>query len=77
MMPLECPVQTSFSETAKIKGTLLFLIEDNCFPGGAEIKNLPVSAGEARDAGSILGQEDPLEKETTHSSIPAWRFSMD
>ena len=42
------------------------------FPGG--------SAGEestcnARDLGSILGQEDPLEKgKTTHSSVLAWRI---
>ena len=27
------------------------------------VKNLPASAGGARDAGLILGQEDPLEKE--------------
>ena len=34
------------------------------------VKNLPTNAG---DAGSILGQEDPLEKKmATHSSIPAW-----
>ena len=25
------------------------------FPGGAEVKNLPAAAGEARDAGVILG----------------------
>ena len=25
------------------------------FPGGAEVKNLPATAGEARDAGVILG----------------------
>ena len=57
---------------------LLFLTEDNCFPGGAEVKNLPANAGETRDAGSILGQEDPLEKETaSHSSILAWKISTD
>ena len=42
------------------------------------IKNLPASAGEARDIGSILrslGQEDPLEEGiATHSSILAWRI---
>ena len=42
------------------------------------IKNLPASAGEARDIGSILrslGQEDPLEEGiATYSSILAWRI---
>ena len=33
------------------------------------------SAFNAEDPGSILGQEDPLEKEmATHSSILAWRI---
>ena len=33
------------------------------------------SAGNAGDLGSILGREDPLEKEmATHSSILAWRI---
>ena len=36
------------------------------------IKNLPANAG---DAGSIPGQEDPLEEEmATHSSILAWEI---
>ena len=35
------------------------------------VKNLPAYK---RDAGSILGQEDPLEKEmANHSSIFAWK----
>ena len=35
----------------------------------------PTNAGDGRDMGSILGQEDPLEKEmATHSSILAWRI---
>ena len=39
------------------------------------VKNLPASAGDIRDAGSIPGQEDPLEEGmTTHSSILAWRI---
>ena len=34
------------------------------------------SAYNAGDPGSILGQEDPLEKEmATHSSIHAWKIS--
>ena len=42
------------------------------FPGGSVVKNLPANAG---DAGSILGQEDLLEKEmATHPSIPDWKI---
>ena len=34
------------------------------------------SAGDPGDLGSILGQEDPLEKGmTTHSAVLAWRIS--
>ena len=44
------------------------------FPGGTSGKELSANAGDTRDAGSILGQEDPLEKGmATHSSILAWR----
>ena len=33
------------------------------------------NAGDAEDKGSILGREDPLEKEmVTHSSILAWKI---
>ena len=36
------------------------------------VKNLPANAGDARDVGLILGQEDLLEESmTTHSSILA------
>ena len=39
------------------------------------VKNLPASAGDIRDVGSIPGQEDPLEKGmATHPSILAWRI---
>ena len=39
------------------------------------VKNLPASAGEVRDMGLILGQEDPLEEGmATHSSILALRI---
>ena len=42
------------------------------FPSGSVVKNPPASAG---DLGSILGQEDLLEKGmATHSSILAWRI---
>ena len=38
-------------------------------------KNLPANVGDIRDQSSILGGEDPLEKEmATHSSILAWRI---
>ena len=42
------------------------------FPSGSVVKNPPASAG---DLGSILGQEDLLEKGmATHSSILAWKI---
>ena len=44
------------------------------FLGGAVVKNLPASAGDAGGMGLILGWEGPLEGEmATHSSIHAWR----
>ena len=40
------------------------------------VENLPANAGNIRDSGSILGQEDSLEEDmVTHSSILAWRIS--
>ena len=36
-------------------------MSDRGFPGGAIVNNLPVNAGNAIDAGFILGSEDPLE----------------
>ena len=42
------------------------------FRGGSVVKNLPANAG---DAGSIPGQEDPLEEEmATCYSIFAWKI---
>ena len=42
---------------------------------GSGVKNLPANTG---DAGSIPGEEDPLEKEmATHSSILALENPMD
>ena len=42
------------------------------------VKNPSASAGDIRDEGLILGQEDPLEEGmTTHFSILAWRIPMD
>ena len=40
-----------------------------------QVKNPPVNAGDIRDAGQSLGQEDFPEKGIeTHSSIPAWKI---
>ena len=45
------------------------------FTGGSEVRNPPANAGDIRDSGSILGQEDALEEGmATHSSILAWRI---
>ena len=45
------------------------------FPAGSLVKNLPANAGDTEDSGSILVQEDSLEKEmATHSSSLAWRI---
>ena len=39
------------------------------------VKNLPASAGDIADVGSVPGWEDPLEEGmTTHSSVLAWRI---
>jgi len=40
-----------------------------------EVKKLPANAGNIRDSGLTLGQEDPLEEGmATHSSILDWRI---
>ena len=40
---------------------------------GAEVKNPPANAGDARDTGSVPEWRYPLEEEmATHSSILAW-----
>ena len=45
------------------------------FPSGLVIKNLPASAGDAGDMGSVPGLKDALEKKmATHSSILIWRI---
>ena len=39
------------------------------------VKYPPFNVGDARDTGSIPGQEDPLEKEmATHSNILTWKI---
>ena len=45
------------------------------FTGDTVVKNLPANAGNARAAGQIPGQENPLEQEmATYSSILAWEI---
>ena len=45
------------------------------FPGGSDSKESACNTG---DLGTILGWEDPLEEHIAiHSSILAWRISMD
>ena len=56
-------------------GKFSFFLELQDFPGGTVVKNLRANAGDARDTGSIPGQEDPLEEESAaHFSILAWRI---
>ena len=44
-------------------------------PGGSVVKNLPASAGDLRDTGSIPGSGiPPGEGNGTHSSILAWEI---
>ena len=45
------------------------------FPGGSVVKNLPVSAGDVRDSGSILGSgRFPEKKMAISSSILTWEI---
>ena len=51
---------------------ILYYILIYDFPGGSDSKASVYNAG---DPGSILGGEDPLEKEmATHSSTLAWKI---
>ena len=55
--------------------TSMYLPFSMGFPGGAVVKILTSSVGDARDMGSILGCLDPLEEEmTAHSGILTWRI---
>ena len=39
------------------------------------VKTPPASAGDEREAGSVPGQEDPLEEEmATHCSVLTWEI---
>ena len=45
------------------------------FPGGSVVKNLPASAGDARDNGSTPGSgRSPGGRMATHASILAWEI---
>ena len=63
-----------------LKAVMILLLEVEYskslgFPHSSMVKNTPANVGEARDMGSILGQENPLEKEiATHSSIFSWKI---
>ena len=49
--------------------------EQQGFPGGSVVKNLPANAGDAGDMGLIPGfRRSPEEGMATHSSILAWRL---
>ena len=44
------------------------------YPDGSVVKNLPANAGDARDAGSILGSgRSPGRGMATHSRLLAWK----
>ena len=84
--PGEARINVLILQTRKLRHTVLNLTKSTrelrLLLVGAKvvlvIKNLPTNAGDIGDVGSILGQEDPLEKGmATHSSILAWRILMD
>ena len=65
-----------FSFCAKNRRLILLTLDLNGASQVAVVTNPPANAGDARDLGSILGQEDPLEKGmATHSSNLAWKIS--
>ena len=84
--PGEARINVLILQTRKLRHTVLNLTKSTrelrLLLVGAKvvlvIKNLPSNAGDIGGVGSILGQEDPLEKGmATHSSILAWRILMD
>ena len=47
------------------------------FPSRAVVKNLPANAGDARDAGYILGQEDPQRRKWQAAPVLlAWKIAQ-
>ena len=63
-----------------LKAVMILLLEVEYsktlgFPSSSVVKDIPANVGEARDMGSILCQEDPLEKElATYSNILSWKI---
>ena len=56
-------------------GSHIYRLESDMIYLGSMVKDPPVCAGDERDPGWSLGQEDPLEQEmATHRSILAWKF---
>ena len=48
------------------------------FPGSSVVKNMPATQKLQETRVQSLGGKDPLEEDmATHSSILAWRISMD
>ena len=61
-----------FPSCAKNRILILLTLD---FQVAIVVKNPPANSGDARDLGSILGQEDPLEKRVaTHSNNLAWKI---
>ena len=85
-MEQNCPSWTNPRATPRQPAGTREILQDCCFKSlsfrvntgqlvALVVKNLPASAGDIRDVGSIPGQEDPLEKGmATHPSILAWRI---
>ena len=63
------------SETS---GPMLFELLNLCLQASQMVlvvKNLTANAGDLKDAGSIPGQEDPLEEDMTiHTTVLAWEI---
>ena len=76
--PYVCiPAPTEVPANSRIKGRHASLVTSRYTSAQVVlvVKNLPASAGDVRDAGSIQGQEHPLEDGmATHFSILAWRI---
>ena len=72
-----CPLYEMIYAKRKSSGDPVIFISYSSFEFRMVLvrKNLPANAGDLRDVGSILGQEDPLEEGmAVHSSVLAWRI---
>ena len=57
---------------------IMTCIHHNAFPGGSAVKNLLAMQKSQERQTQSLGLEDALQQSmATHSSIRAWRISMD